>query len=133
VPMHHARMLHDGITGSQLVIIDGADHALIWTHSGELVRVTEHSSVLIEYGEARPWNRAVLVLRWPSRSIASDRPLPLTSAHSPGMASPSRPGARHLEAEPLAKRRRSVPARGGPVSPIASVVRAAQLASTTTP
>jgi pimeloyl-ACP methyl ester carboxylesterase len=26
---------------SQLVIIDGADHALIWTHTDELVRVTD--------------------------------------------------------------------------------------------
>jgi hypothetical protein len=25
-------MLHDGITRSQLVIIDGANDALIWTH-----------------------------------------------------------------------------------------------------
>lgn len=41
VPIHHAKMLHDGIPGSQLVIIDGADHALIWTHSDELMRVTD--------------------------------------------------------------------------------------------
>jgi pimeloyl-ACP methyl ester carboxylesterase len=41
VPIHHAKMLHDGITGSQLVIIDGADHTLIWTHSNELLRVTD--------------------------------------------------------------------------------------------
>jgi len=41
VPIHHAKMLHDGIHGSELVIIDGADHALIWTHTDELVRVTE--------------------------------------------------------------------------------------------
>jgi 3-oxoadipate enol-lactonase len=41
VPIHHAKMLHNGIPGSQLIIIDGADHALIWTHSAELVRVTE--------------------------------------------------------------------------------------------
>ena len=41
VPIHHAKMLHDGIHGSQLVIIAGADHALIWTHTDELVRVTE--------------------------------------------------------------------------------------------
>jgi 3-oxoadipate enol-lactonase len=41
VPIHHAKMLHDGIPGSQLVIIDGADHALIWTHTDEFVRVTE--------------------------------------------------------------------------------------------
>jgi pimeloyl-ACP methyl ester carboxylesterase len=40
VPIHHAKMLHDGITGSRLVIIDGADHALIWTHVNKLVRVT---------------------------------------------------------------------------------------------
>jgi pimeloyl-ACP methyl ester carboxylesterase len=41
VPMHHGKMLHDGIPGSQLVIIDSADHALIWTHSDELMRVTD--------------------------------------------------------------------------------------------
>jgi pimeloyl-ACP methyl ester carboxylesterase len=41
VPLHHARMLHEGIPGSQLVIIDGADHALIWTHPDEFLRVTE--------------------------------------------------------------------------------------------
>jgi 3-oxoadipate enol-lactonase len=41
VPMHHAKMLHDSITGSQLVIIDGADHVLIWTHPGEFLRVTD--------------------------------------------------------------------------------------------
>ena len=41
VPIHHAKMLHEGITGSRLVIIDGADHGLIWTHTGELIRVTD--------------------------------------------------------------------------------------------
>jgi 3-oxoadipate enol-lactonase len=41
VPIHHARMLHEGIPGSQLVIIDGADHALIWTHPDEFLRATE--------------------------------------------------------------------------------------------
>ena len=30
VPLHHAMMLHDGIAGSKLVTIEGADHALIW-------------------------------------------------------------------------------------------------------
>jgi len=40
VPLHHAKMLHDGITGSQLVIIDGATHALIWTRPDELLGVT---------------------------------------------------------------------------------------------
>ena len=33
--------LHDGIPGSQLVIIEGADHALIWTHPDELMRATD--------------------------------------------------------------------------------------------
>ena len=41
VPIHHAQMLHNGIHDSQLVIIKGADHALIWTHTDEFVRVTE--------------------------------------------------------------------------------------------
>ena len=41
VPIHHAKMLHLGITDFQLVVIDGADHALIWTHSDELMRVTD--------------------------------------------------------------------------------------------
>jgi pimeloyl-ACP methyl ester carboxylesterase len=41
VPIHHATMLHDGIPGSRLVIVDGADHALIWTHPDEFLRVTE--------------------------------------------------------------------------------------------
>ena len=41
VPMHHAAMLHEGIAGSRLVVVDGANHALIWTHPDELVRYTE--------------------------------------------------------------------------------------------
>jgi len=41
IPMHHAKMLHEGIPGSQLVVIDGANHALIWTHTDELLRVTD--------------------------------------------------------------------------------------------
>ena len=41
VPIHHAKMLHEGIPGSQLVMIDGADHALIWTHPDEFVRVID--------------------------------------------------------------------------------------------
>lgn len=41
VPLHHAQMLHDGIAGSQMIVMDGADHALIWTHPAELVRVTD--------------------------------------------------------------------------------------------
>lgn len=39
VPFHHAKMLHDGIRGSQIVVIDRADHALIWMRPDELVRV----------------------------------------------------------------------------------------------
>ena len=41
VPMHHARMLHDGIPGSRLIVIDGAGHTLLWTHADELVQVTD--------------------------------------------------------------------------------------------
>lgn len=41
VPMHHANMLHEGIPGSRLVVIEGADHALIWTHPDEFTRVTD--------------------------------------------------------------------------------------------
>jgi pimeloyl-ACP methyl ester carboxylesterase len=41
VPVHHARMLRDGIAGSQLVIVDGADHALIFTHPEEFLRVID--------------------------------------------------------------------------------------------
>ena len=41
VPIHHAKMLHEGIRGSRLVIIEGADHALIWTHTKEFVRVVD--------------------------------------------------------------------------------------------
>ncbi|HEY0777260.1 MAG TPA: alpha/beta fold hydrolase [Gemmatirosa sp.] len=41
LPLHHATMLHVGITGSQLVVLDGADHALLWTHANEFLRVTD--------------------------------------------------------------------------------------------
>ena len=41
VPLHHAKALHAGIRGSQLVIVDGASHALIWTHPDEFVRIVE--------------------------------------------------------------------------------------------
>jgi pimeloyl-ACP methyl ester carboxylesterase len=37
VPIHHARTIHDGISGSQLVIVEGVDHALIWAHPDELI------------------------------------------------------------------------------------------------
>jgi 3-oxoadipate enol-lactonase len=39
VPMHHAKMLHDGIANSQLAVIDDADHALIWAHPEKLLKV----------------------------------------------------------------------------------------------
>jgi pimeloyl-ACP methyl ester carboxylesterase len=32
VPTHHASMLHNGIAGSKLVIMSGADHTLMWAH-----------------------------------------------------------------------------------------------------
>jgi pimeloyl-ACP methyl ester carboxylesterase len=38
VPMHHARMLHDGIAGSKLAVIEGADHALMWAHPDQWLR-----------------------------------------------------------------------------------------------
>lgn len=38
VPMHHAKMLHDGIAGSKLVVIEGADHPLIWAHPDQLLQ-----------------------------------------------------------------------------------------------
>jgi 3-oxoadipate enol-lactonase len=41
VPMHHAKVLQEGIRASRLVVVEGAGHALIWTHPEELVRVTE--------------------------------------------------------------------------------------------
>jgi pimeloyl-ACP methyl ester carboxylesterase len=42
VPMHHASMLHDGIAGSKLVVIAGADHALMWSRPDEwLEKVNE--------------------------------------------------------------------------------------------
>jgi pimeloyl-ACP methyl ester carboxylesterase len=41
VPIHHAKMLQHGIARSQLVVLDGADHALIWARPDELAQVTE--------------------------------------------------------------------------------------------
>lgn len=41
VPMHHARMLHEGIAGSQLSVVDGANHALIWTHTEEFIHLID--------------------------------------------------------------------------------------------
>ena len=41
VPLHHAQMLHNGISSSSLVVVEGAGHALIWTHTEDFVRLTE--------------------------------------------------------------------------------------------
>ena len=38
VPMHHATMLHDGIAGSKLAVIEDTDHALMWTHPAQWLR-----------------------------------------------------------------------------------------------
>jgi pimeloyl-ACP methyl ester carboxylesterase len=42
VPIHHAKMLHDGIHGSKLVVMQGAGHALLWVHSGEWLEKVSH-------------------------------------------------------------------------------------------
>jgi pimeloyl-ACP methyl ester carboxylesterase len=34
-------MLHDGIRNSKLVVIEGARHTLIWTHTDEFVRIVD--------------------------------------------------------------------------------------------
>ena len=41
VPLHHAQMLHSGISSSSLVVVEGAGHALIWTHTEDFLRLTE--------------------------------------------------------------------------------------------
>ena len=41
VPMHHSKMLHDGVVGSELVVINNADHALIWAQPDELTRAVD--------------------------------------------------------------------------------------------
>jgi pimeloyl-ACP methyl ester carboxylesterase len=41
VPLHHAQMLRAGIPGAQLVVIDGADHALLWVRPDEFVGIIE--------------------------------------------------------------------------------------------
>jgi pimeloyl-ACP methyl ester carboxylesterase len=42
VPRHHAAMLHAGIERSQLVVVEKAGHALIWTDPDALVRHAEN-------------------------------------------------------------------------------------------
>ena len=39
--VRQANMLHDGITGSKLIIMDNADHALLWGHTDEFMRIVE--------------------------------------------------------------------------------------------
>jgi 3-oxoadipate enol-lactonase len=46
VPAHHAKMLHGGIPGSRLVLINGADHTLILAHPDEFMRVTDEFLVV---------------------------------------------------------------------------------------
>lgn len=41
VPLHHAQMLRDRISGSTLVVIDGADHALLWVRPEEFAEIVE--------------------------------------------------------------------------------------------
>jgi len=41
VPIHHARMLHEGIHGSELVVLEGADHMLLWTRTEDFLRIVE--------------------------------------------------------------------------------------------
>ena len=41
VPAHHAHALHGGIHGSELKVITGAGHGLIWEKPDELVRTAE--------------------------------------------------------------------------------------------
>jgi pimeloyl-ACP methyl ester carboxylesterase len=41
VPRHHADLLHAGIADTALSVVEGAGHALIWTHPDELVRRSE--------------------------------------------------------------------------------------------
>jgi pimeloyl-ACP methyl ester carboxylesterase len=55
VPMHHAKMLHDGIAGSRLVVISGADHALMWARPDEwLAKVSEFLDLPRPKIELRP-------------------------------------------------------------------------------
>ena len=39
--IRQAKMLNDGITGSKLIIMDNADHALLWGHTDEFMRIVE--------------------------------------------------------------------------------------------
>jgi 3-oxoadipate enol-lactonase len=41
VPLHHARMLKEGISGARLVVVDGAGHGLIWTHRDQFEEIVD--------------------------------------------------------------------------------------------
>ena len=41
VPIQHAKMLHEGIRRARLDVIEGAGHALLWTHTGEFLRAAD--------------------------------------------------------------------------------------------
>lgn len=41
VPIHHAHMLNDGIRDSQLVVVVGATHSLLWTHTEQFLQATQ--------------------------------------------------------------------------------------------
>lgn len=41
LPFHHASMLHEGIAGSDLVEVENAGHAFIWTDPNSLIRQVE--------------------------------------------------------------------------------------------
>jgi 3-oxoadipate enol-lactonase len=41
VPQHHADMLRAGIPGAELSLVEGAGHALLWTHPEQLVQRSE--------------------------------------------------------------------------------------------
>ena len=41
VPLHHARMLAQGIPGARLLVMPSAGHEMLWTHGVELVNAVE--------------------------------------------------------------------------------------------
>lgn len=41
IPAHHARTLHQGIPQARLAVVEGAGHALIWTHTEQFLSIVE--------------------------------------------------------------------------------------------
>lgn len=41
VPTYHAKMLHEGIRGSKLVIIEGGSHTLVWSQPQKLAKIVD--------------------------------------------------------------------------------------------